>query len=323
LKAETLHQRHLIEGVPLTDLAFGHVYKWLPLASRVAPLANAAARIRPLRWLMEKATGIDRRRGLPVFAPVSFRRWFQKHKPAPGAGRRGEVILLDDCFTNVNAPEAGRAAVRVLEAAGYRVRLAGVACCGRPAISKGLLDVARSLAVANVQALAPHAARGVPILGIEPSCLTTFVDEYQDFRLGEDARVVASVCRLVDDFVADPERVPDLPLRPLDRPILVHGHCQQKAILGTAGTQAALRRIPGAQVQVLDAGCCGMAGSFGYEASHREVSEALANRVLLPALRERPDAVLAAPGFSCRSQVHDLAGVHGKHPIEIIAGQLD
>ncbi len=322
LKAETLHQLHLSQGVPLTDLAFGHVYRWLPLASAVAPLANAASRVRPLRWLMEKATGIDRRRGLPVFAPTSFRRWFRKHTPAGGAGRLGEVILLDDCFTNVNAPAAGQAAVRVLEAAGYRVRLAGLDCCGRPAISKGLLDVARSLAGANVRALAPHAARGVPILGIEPSCITTFVDEYHDFRLGEDARVVASACGLVDDFVADPARVPDLPLRPLDRQILVHGHCQQKAVLGTAGTEAALRRIPGAQVQMLDSGCCGMAGSFGYEVSHREVSEALANRVLLPALRNNPDALLAAPGFSCRSQVHDLAGARAQHPIEIIAGQL-
>jgi Fe-S oxidoreductase len=122
--------------------------------------------------------------------------------------------------------------------------------------------------------------------------------------------------------VADRERVPELPLRPLERPLLVHGHCQQKAILGLAGTVAALRRIPEARVEILDSGCCGMAGSFGYEASHRVVSEALANRVILPALRANPDALLAAPGFSCRSQVHDLAGVTARHPIEVLAGQL-
>ena len=271
---------------------------------------------------MERAAGIDRHRHLPEFARTDFRRWFRKHESAQAAGTRGEVVLLDDCWTTYHAPEAGRAAVRVLEAAGYRVRLAGLACCGRPAISKGLLDDARALAQVNVRTLAPLAARGMPIIGIEPSCLTAFLDEYRDLRLGNDAASVAGQCMLIDDFVADPERVPDLLLRPLERTLLLHGHCQQKAIIGTAGSVAALKRIPGATVQLLDSSCCGMAGSFGYEVSHRPVSEALANRVILPALRKEPDALLAAPGFSCRSQVLDLAGTVARHPMEIVADQL-
>jgi FAD/FMN-containing dehydrogenase/Fe-S oxidoreductase len=323
LKAETLHQQHRTRPVPLGSLLMGFIDRLNPIASAVAPLANASLRSPAVKWLLEKLAGIDRRRTLPTFAEESLRRWFRRHDPHPHAGTRGRVVLLDDCFTTYNTPEVGRAAVRVLETAGYRVELAGVSCCGRPAISKGLLDRARDLAAANVRRLAPIAAEGVPILGCEPSCILTFVDEYRDFRLGGDAGVLAANSRLVEAFVADAVRVPELPLRPAERPALLHGHCHQKALVGTAATEAALRRIPGLALRVLDSGCCGMAGSFGYERGHHEVSVALARRVLLPAVAEAPDAVLVAPGFSCRSQVKDLAGIHALHPIELLADRLD
>jgi Fe-S oxidoreductase len=232
------------------------------------------------------------------------------------------VLLLDDCFTTYNDPEVGIAAVRVLEAAGYRVELAGLECCGRPAISKGLLPLARDLAAANIQKLLPTVRQGIPILGCEPSCLVTLIDEYRDFRLGAGAEQVAAAAHLVDAFVADPNRVPDLPLKGGLERVLVHGHCHQKAVLGTTGTLAALRRVPGLAVTELDSGCCGMAGSFGYEHGHYEVSQALANRVLIPAARADPSARLAAPGFSCRSQVHGLAGIEAVHPIQILAEHL-
>ena len=163
---------------------------------------------------------------------------------------------------------------------------------------------------------------GLPIVGCEPSCLLTLVDEYRDFRLGPDAEVVASMSQMLDTFLADRERVPDLPLSPSSGKILLHGHCQQKALTGTAGTLAALRRIPGLDVRELDSGCCGMAGSFGYELGHYEVSTALANRVILPAMAAEPDAMLVAPGFSCRSQVHGLAGIDALHPLELLARHL-
>ena len=127
---------------------------------------------------------------------------------------------------------------------------------------------------------------------------------------------------MIDSFLADTKRVPEIPLNASSSRVLLHGHCQQKALLGTAGTLAALRRIPGLDVRELDSGCCGMAGSFGYELGHYEVSEALARRVLLPAMADDPTATLAAPGFSCRSQVHGLAGIRAKHPIEILASAL-
>ncbi|MBX6314732.1 MAG: 4Fe-4S dicluster domain-containing protein, partial [Isosphaeraceae bacterium] len=322
LKAEFLHQYYQARPMPLGHLLMGNIFRLNPIGSATAPLANWTLRRWVVRWLLEKVAGIDRRRTLPAFAFHHFRKWFRDHAIDPRAGMRGRVVLLDDCFTTYNEPEVGIAAVRVLEAAGYRVELAGLRCCGRPAISKGLLPLGRELARENIGKLLEAARAGVPILGCEPSCLLTLADEYRDFRLGPDADLVASASRLVDAFVADPERVPSLPLAARPGRVLVHGHCQQKALLGTAATVAALRRIPALEVKVLDSGCCGMAGSFGYEHGHYEVSVALANRVLLPAAQAEPEATLVAPGFSCRSQVHGLAGIKALHPIQLLAGQL-
>jgi FAD/FMN-containing dehydrogenase/Fe-S oxidoreductase len=323
LKAEALHERYKRRSPSFGTLLMAHVHRLNAIGAATAPLANATLRHPAFRWLMEKTAGIDRRRTLPEFASNHLRKWFQRHQPDSRAGTRGKVVLLDDCFTTYNTPEVGRAAVRVLEAAGYRVELAGLACCGRPAISKGLLTLGRDLAQQNVRALIEHARAGTPVVGCEPSCLLTLIDEYREFRLGPDAEMVASVARLVDAFVADHDDVPSLELRPYDGRILLHGHCHQKALVGTAGTVAALKRIPGIDVKELDSGCCGMAGSFGYETDHYDVSVALANRVILPAVAADPNATLVAPGFSCRSQVHGLTGLTPRHPIEILADQLE
>jgi Fe-S oxidoreductase len=320
LKAEVLYQNSRSKPLPIGNLLMGNIHKFSAIGSAAAPLANWTAKQPAFRRLLQAFAGIDRRRIMPEFAPENFRRWFRRRKP--GVGARGEVIVLDDCFTTYNAPSVARAAVAVIEAAGYRVRLAGLACCGRPAASKGMLDEARALARTNVDILVKSARRGTPILGLEPGCLTMLMDEYRDFRLGPDADIVASVSRSVESFLADPERVPDLPLRPLAQRALLQGHCQQKAIFGTAGTVAALRRIPELRVEELDSGCCGMAGSFGYELGHYELSEALAHRVLIPAAQADPDALLIAPGFSCRSQVKGLAGLSAAHPVEVIASRL-
>lgn len=322
LKAEVLYQVFRNGRTPLGHLLMGNVHRLNAIGSAFAPIANWSARLKPVKMLLELVLGIDHRRTLPTFRRDHFRRWFQRHKPAADAGRRGEVVFLDDCFTTYNNPEVGQASVTLLEAAGYRVRLAGLGCCGRAAISKGLLDLARDLARENVARLAPFARAGVPILGAEPSCLLTLVDEYRDFRLGPDAAAVASSARLVDGFLGSAESCPDLEFEPLDSPVLLHGHCQQRALVGTTGTVAALRRVPGVHVTEVDSGCCGMAGSFGYEHKHYDVSVALANRVLLPAIAARPDAVVVAPGFSCRSQIHGLAGHDGLHPVELLARQL-
>jgi FAD/FMN-containing dehydrogenase/Fe-S oxidoreductase len=322
LKAESLYQKYKGRPVPIGSLLMANIHHLSRVGSRTAPLANATIQSPAFRWLLEKVAGIDRRRTLPTFAFDDLRRWFRRHQPDPRAGIRGTVVLMDDCFTTHNNPQVGRAAVRVLEAGGYRVELAGLGCCGRPAISKGLLDEARTLARENVARLVGHARAGTPILGCEPSCLLTLVDEYRDFRLGPDADVVAKAARLVDSFVGDRQAMPELDLEPGEETVLLHGHCQQKALVGTAGTVAALKRVEGLTVKELDSGCCGMAGSFGYELGHYEMSGALANRVLLPAAQAEPTSRLVAPGFSCRSQVHGLAGLDALHPIEVIANRL-
>jgi len=322
LKAEVLYQNYRTMAVPIGPALMGSIYRLNPIGSATAPLANRTIRQPWFRRLMERVAGIDRRRTLPSFESDHLRRWFRQHRVDPRAGSAGKVVLLDDCFTTYNNPQVGRAAVRLLEACGYRVELAGLRCCGRPAISKGLLDLGRRLARDSVARLVGPARAGTPILGTEPSCLLTLVDEYRDFRLGPDAERVAAMAGLVEGFVADPGRVPHLPVGPRPGRVLLHGHCQQKALIGTAGTLAALRRVEGTEARELDSGCCGMAGSFGYEVGHYDLSVALAHRVLLPAIAADPGATLLAPGFSCRSQVHDLAGFTPAHPIEWIAGAL-
>jgi Fe-S oxidoreductase len=317
LKAEVLYQSYKGRPVPLGSLLMGHIYNLNPIGSLTAPLANATLRNSAFKWLLEKGAGIDRRRTLPTFAFDHFRKWFRRHAPDPHAGSRGSVLLLDDCFTTYNSPSIGRAAVTVLEAAGYRVELAGLRCCGRPAISKGLLGLGRELARENIARLVGHARRGVPIVGLEPSCLLTLVDEYRDFRIAPEADLVAKSAMLADAFIAENGRALAIQSRP--GRVLLHGHCQQKALVGTAGTVAALKLVPGLEVKELDSGCCGMAGSFGYELGHFEVSKALAERVILPAVAADPSARLVAPGFSCRSQVHGLAGVDAMHPVEVLA----
>ena len=323
LKAEVLHQHYQNRPRPLGHLLLGQIFRLNPIASATAPLTNAMLRNPAFKWLLEKAAGIDRRRTLPTFARDHFRKWFRRHRADARAGTRGTVVLLDDCFTTYNNPEVGIAAVRVLEAAGYRVELAGLACCGRPAISKGLLPLAASWPRRMSRSCCRSLEPGIPILGCEPSCLVTLVDEYRDFRLGPDADEVAAAC-------AHGRRVRRRP-GPGARACrssrcraacCLHGHCQQKAVLGTAGTLAALRRVPGLEVNELDSGCCGMAGSFGYEHGHYEVSDALANRVLIPAAQADP-AAAGRPGFLLPQPGHGLAGLDcALHPIQVLAERL-
>lgn len=322
LKAEVLYQKHRRRPIPIGHLMLGNIFRLNPIAAAVAPLANWSLRQRGVKWLLEQVAGIERRRTLPAFEHNHLRRWFRKRRAGVSSGARGRVVLLDDCFTTYNDPEVGRAAVRLLETAGYEVQLAGIRCCGRAAMSKGLLDLGRELAEENVRKLLPVVESGALIVGCEPSCVLTFVDEYRELRLGSEADELAEKVMMIEAFLADRALVPELPLAPRAGHALFHGHCQQKALVGTAASVAALKRIPDLEVRELDSGCCGMAGSFGYEKGHFDVSSALAERVLLPAARADPSALLVAPGFSCRSQVHGLAGLAAVHPVQVLSEQL-
>jgi FAD/FMN-containing dehydrogenase/Fe-S oxidoreductase len=320
LKYEFLYHYHRANGLPLRNRMFGRVAKISALGSRTPRLANAVNALPPVRWLLEKMVGIDRRRPLPALTSETFEDWFRRRTP-PATAPRGEVVLFHDTFVTYNTPEIGQAAVRLLEGAGYRVVLVDRKCCGRPLISKGMLDEAREHAAYNIARLAPYARRGVAIVGLEPSCLLTLRDEWVDLVRTDDARAVAARSALLEQFLLA-ERERGLTLRFATghgRRVLLHGHCHQKAMVGTAPTVAALRWA-GYTVDEIDSGCCGMAGSFGFEREHYDLSVALGNRRLAPAVKAAdPATLVVAPGISCRQQIEHLAGRRAKHPAEALA----
>lgn len=323
LKVEFLGHYYAQHRPKLGTLVLAHVAKLNRLGSAMAPLSNWLARAPGVRPLLEMLTGVDVRRSLPEFATQSFGNWFNRHVPDAKAGSAGKVVLLDDCLTSYCEPEINRSAVELLERAGYAVELAGLECCGRPFISKGLVEKGKTLARRNVQRLAEFADSGIPILGVEPSCLLTLVDEYPDLFPSEATRRVRDSAFLVDGWLAQKVKSGEARLEFESRVATahLHGHCQQKALVGTSGTKQALSLIPGLDVQETDSGCCGMAGSFGYD--HFEVSQAIGERALFPALRDfAENREIVAPGFSCRHQVADGTSLTAVHPIVLLRRQL-
>jgi FAD/FMN-containing dehydrogenase/Fe-S oxidoreductase len=318
MKYEFLYHYYQTNGLPLRNRLFGRIAQLNAIGARVPALANRLANLPLNRWLLEKVAGIDRRRPLPAFAPQTFEQWFRRRTP-PAAAPRGEVVLFHDTFVNYNTPGIGEAAVQLLEAGGYKVVLVDRKCCGRPMISKGMLTEARENARYNVERLHPYAARGVAIVGLEPSCLLTLRDEWVDLLRTDEARTVARQSALLEQFLLrERERGLELPFVRHGRRALLHGHCHQKALVGTAPTVAALTWA-GYAVSEVDSGCCGMAGSFGFEREHYDVSVALGNRRLAPAVKAAPaDTEVIAPGISCRQQIEHLAGRRAKHPAEAL-----
>ncbi len=323
MKYEFLYHYHTANGQPLRNRLFGHIGRLSWWGARLAPVSNWIAASAPNRWLMERVVGIDRRRPLPAFARETFTDWFDRRRP-PAAAPRGPVVLFNDTFVTYNAPEIGRAAVELLEAAGYAVVLVDRKCCGRPLISKGMLDEAREHARWNVERLQPWIASGAAIVGLEPSCLLTLRDEWVELLRTEDARHVARSSFLLEEFLLR-ERARGLELRfkPGERRALLHGHCHQKALVGTAPTVAALAWA-GYEVSEVDSGCCGMAGSFGFEKEHYDISVALGNRRLAPAVQAAAaDTEIVAPGISCRQQIEHLSGRRARHPAQLLRDSLD
>jgi Fe-S oxidoreductase len=266
--------------------------------------------------------GIDRRRTVPAFRRHTLR---QRLPPTVhGHADTADALLFVDTFTNHYDPEIGRAALNVLNAAGVRTALAPNGCCGRSQISKGLLDEARTLAGRNADLLYDAARAGRPIVFCEPSCLSAVREDAPDLLRGEarqKAQAVARVSVLFEEFMAP--RAGTLPLRKGPGSILLHGHCHQRSMALVAASRQLLSTIPGAAVTDLEAGCCGMAGSFGYEQRHYEVSRAIAERKLVPAIRGRSaDSVVVAAGTSCRHQIHDFADSPALHPAVLLDSLL-
>jgi FAD/FMN-containing dehydrogenase/Fe-S oxidoreductase len=333
LKHEFLAHYYGTRGVPLRARVFGNAATLGRLGSAAAPVSNWVLGSAWARWLLRRLIGIHPRRRLPPFARQRFSRWFHARRPEPAAPRGaaaalpggGRVALLADTFTEFHYPSIGRAAVRVLEAAGCHVVLAPSACCGRPMISNGLVREAQALARRNTARLEALADAGIPIIGLEPSCTVMFRDEYPDLAPGGAAQSVARQTFMIEEFLVHlHERGMRLPFTEGARTVLLHGHCHQKAMVGTRPSLAALGWLPGAIVREVDSGCCGMAGSFGYEDEHYEVSLQMGERVLFKAVRELPpEAVIVAAGASCRQQIFHGTGRRALHLVEALAGALD
>ncbi len=320
LKAEVTHAHHQEHGVSLRDRLFANVDQLNALGSKLAPVSNWLANLPGSDLVAEKTVGIARERELPTFASESFEEWFEA-RGGPRISRdeaAGQVLLVPDTYTNYNHPEAGKAAVRVLESAGIHVDVpSAVTSTGRPAFSKGVLDVARERARTNVDALAPFVENGWNVVLVEPSDAVMLQSDYRDLLSGDDVEQVAantySVMEYVDcfDLVKRLDLVRDRSMRQLT----YHGHCHQKATTKD-GHAAAVLEETGYEVDTLDSGCCGMAGSFGYEAEHYSLSRKI-GKILIDQVADSDGEEVVAPGASCRTQLaeHDGSG-EPMHPIE-------
>ncbi len=324
LKTETLAVYHDQHGIPLRSRMFGSIRTLNRLGSAAFPLSNLAVGWRPARLLAERWLGISAARPLPRFQRQDLRSWFRRRPTRTTPASQGELIFLADSFTTFTEPSIGSAAIELLELAGWQVRFEGTGCCGRASLSKGLVDQARRMAADMADRLGESAARGVPIVGVEPSCLLTLRDEYSALLPGDPrAQAVAAATRLPEELLLE-AIAEDRLILPKEnavsgRRILFHGHCHQKALAGTSATTALLRTIPGAEVIEVDAGCCGMAGSFGFEAEHYELSMSIGELRLFPAIRaEALETIIVATGVSCRQQIEHGTGRPARHPLEVI-----
>jgi Fe-S oxidoreductase len=333
LKSEFLALYQKTHGISPRDWLFAHAALLNVMGSLLPGLTNRVLSSQTIRRLMEKLLGIDHRRPFPPLAKQAFQAWFHKRKETLTRSRqttpRGPVVLWDDIYLSHNEPEVGQAAVKVLERAGFEVRLVtGRRCDGRPQISKGLLEEARHNARHNVALLDPYALRSIPIIGLEPSSLAAFRDEYPGLLGTDAARRVSQQAVMIDEFLArmvDADEL-DLPFKPARNAcrMLVHGHCHQKAVTGTGALLRTLRLIPNAVVEEIPSGCCGMAGSFGFEREHYEISMAMGEDRLFPAVRSAaPDTLIVAPGFSCRHHIAHGTGRKTLHPIVVLADALE
>lgn len=313
-KAEFLSHFYRGRFRPLSAYAFGMIFRWARLGSHAPRLANLTTQPRLLSRAVKRVAGIAPARVIPPLAPQTFKAWFriQKHMNAGGP----PVVLWADTFNNYFSPEVLKAAVDVLEAAGFYVIVPmQPLCCGRPLYDYGMLGLARRKLKGVLKGLRPHIESGVPVVGLEPGCVSVFRDELRSlFPNRKDAERLASQSFLLGEFLVQRGYHPP----PLARKALVHGHCHQKAIMGMEGDLEILRSL-GLDFDLLDSGCCGMAGGFGYEKDHYELSVKAGELALLPAVRSAPESTLIiTDGFSCREQILQCTGRCALHLAQVL-----
>ncbi len=312
-KAEFLSHYFQRHPRPRTAYAMGWIYWWARLASWAPGLVNWASRTPGLRSLVKWTGGVAPQRQVPAFAPETFRAWYRRQERSRSVGP--EVILWPDTFNNHFHPEVAKAALRVLEHAGFSVSIPAVSlCCGRPLYDYGMLDTAKRMLTEILDQLRPHIRRGVCLVGLEPSCVAVFRDELTNlFPHDEDAQRLSQQTYLLSEFLAKHDFDPP----PLDRHALVHIHCHHKSVMGSSDEQEMLSRM-GADCEYPESGCCGMAGSFGFEKEHYDISVACGERVLLPAVRDAdPATLIIADGFSCQEQILQLTGRRALHMAQV------
>ncbi|MFP8490126.1 FAD-binding and (Fe-S)-binding domain-containing protein [Gracilimonas sp. Q87] len=319
MKAEFINGWHKENGPQLKEQFFANAGKLFPLASMTPALSNFFTSSTPGKWIFETVFGIDSRRDLPEFAPRSFHSLFKKHQKHGAINSDKKVVLFVDLFTNYNDPHIGMDAVQVLEKMGYEVIIPKAMETGRPQLSKGFLVEAKAIALDVLSEFGEYVEKGIPVIGIEPSEILTLRDEF--LELCEEDRLplankLAELSYTFEEFIAQNKN--SLPRSNTTQKVMLHGHCHAKALVGNEPTVEALESA-GYQVQVLETGCCGMAGSFGYEKDHYEVSQDIGELVLFPALRKNQEDEICAPGFSCRHQVKDGMDREAVHPASLIA----
>jgi Fe-S oxidoreductase len=328
MKIEVLAARAAAKGLSLRDRLVAYLPHYAPLASRFAWLANARNNSSILRSLFEKFAGISAKRALPAFRSDTFRTDADAFGPANGR----EVVLFADTFNRNYERENLDAALRVLVEGGYRVHVPKPAsggrplCCGRTFLSAGLVDQAHAELDRLVATYAPFAARGVPIIGLEPSCLLTLRDELLSLRKDDPAKTISAHALLFEEFLvreAEAGRL-QLKLAAVGAKALVHGHCHQKSFGAFKPVEQALRLIPDLAVETVESSCCGMAGAFGYGADTYDASIQMAELSLLPAVRSADEATLiVADGTSCRHQIKDGTTREAIHVSRVLAMSLD
>ena len=329
LKAELMYARHRRDGLPFRERIFSNVDLLGRIGCALPQVANAIVDLKPVRAVMEKTIGLSAKRSLPRYTSERFDRWFARHSVTGVADsgtainnrgyNRGKVILWDDTFVRYHEPHIGIAAVKVLEALGFDVSLAKKRrCCGRPAFSQGNLDAAAEVGKHNVDLL-NRIGGSMPILFLEPSCYSMFVEDYRELRI-DSAEKVAKRCFLFEKFIDDLlAQEPDaLQFKRCSATVAIHPHCHAKSLMNPVFMRRLAERLPGRKATVLDSGCCGMAGAFGALAEKYDLSVQVAADLLDKIDKQHPDVVVAS-GTSCRHQISDLTSARPKHMVELIA----
>tara|TARA_B100002003_G_C14136205_1_gene546466 strand:- start:898 stop:2634 length:1737 start_codon:yes stop_codon:yes gene_type:complete len=328
LKYEFLNIYHKENGYNLKNRFFGNVSSLSKLGSFFAPLSNWMMTIPGSKQLLQQYVGIDSRRPLPKFSSQTFTQWFKARGGSPAAAAvNGQVLLFPDTTTNFNHPELGIAAVVVIEKLGYQVILPKVKCCGRPMLSNGMIGAAKQNISFNIDQIYPYIENGAKLVGIEPSCVLGFLGDFGDLvdDLGKTDAIAENTMLIEEFFLHALENGSEVIFQnaPKNQTAVLHGHCHQKALVGTSAAMRVLEHIPGLNASEVKSGCCGMAGSFGYLKDHYEISMEIGEETLFPKLRnEDEDTLVITEGVSCREQIEQGTGRKSKHLVQVLAEYL-